>query len=167
MNFIYNDDMAMKHRITQFFNRPQVLRHVLNWYGPYRGAGVKIKHLADDFSEATVVMPLRWYNRNYVGTHFGGSLYSMVDPFHMLLIMNQLGKDYIVWDKAAHIEFISPGTGTVTAHFHVSDEHIAQIKQQTASGEKYLPQFEVDVVGEDGKLVAKAVKTLYIRKKRS
>jgi acyl-coenzyme A thioesterase PaaI-like protein len=157
--------MAMKNRLTQFSNRPHILRHVLNWYGPYRGAGVKIKHLADDYSSATVVMPLRWYNRNYVGTHFGGSLYSMVDPFHMLLVMNQLGKDYIVWDKAAHIEFISPGTGTVTAHFEVSEEQIEDIKQRTAGGEKYLPKFEVDVIGHNGKLVAKTVKTLYIRKK--
>lgn len=155
----------MKNRLTQFFNQPHILRRLLNWYGPYRGAGVKIQHLADDFSSATVVMPLRWYNRNYVGTHFGGSLYSMVDPFHMLLIMNQLGKDYIVWDKAAHIEFISPGTGTVTAHFEVSQAEIEDIKQKTANGEKYLPKFDVEVLGEDGKVVAKAIKTLYIRKK--
>lgn len=158
--------MAIKNRLTQFLNRPQILRHLLNWYGPYRGAGVKIQHLANDYTSATVSMPLRWYNRNYVGTHFGGSLYSMVDPFHMLLIMNQLGKDYIVWDKAAHIEFISPGTGTVTAHFEVSSEQIDAIKQHTANGEKYLPTFEVDVIGHDGKLVAKTIKTLYIRKKQ-
>lgn len=155
----------MKHHVQKWLNHPSVLKHILNWYGPYRGAGVKIKHLANDFTSATVQMPLRWYNKNYVGTHFGGSLYSMVDPFHMLLIMNQLGKDYIVWDKSAHIEFISPGTGTVTAHFEVTQAQIDDIKQNTASGNKYLPQFEVDVVNDNGKLVAKALKTLYIRKK--
>lgn len=155
----------MKHHIQAWLNRPSVLRHVLNWYGPYRGAGVKIQHLASDFSSATVCMPLRWYNKNYVGTHFGGSLYSMVDPFHMLLIMNQLGRDYIVWDKSAEIEFISPGTGTVTAHFEVTQAQIQDIREKTASGNKYLPKFEVDVVNEKGELVAKALKTLYIRKK--
>lgn len=155
----------MKNRLIKFFNQPHILRHVMNWYGPYRGAGVKIKHLANDFSSATVVMPLRWYNKNYVGTHFGGSLYSMVDPFHMLLVMNQLGKDYIVWDKCAEIEYISPGTGTVTAHFEVTQAQIDDIKANTASGEKYLPRFTVEVVNNDGKLVARAIKTLYIRKK--
>lgn len=155
----------MKKNLVQFFNQPRFLRHVLNWYGPYRGAGVKVKHLAADYSSATVAMPLRWYNRNYVGTHFGGSLYSMVDPFHMLLVMNQLGPEYIVWDKEAKIEFISPGRGTVIAHFEVSQEHLEDIKEKTQDGQKYLPEFEVEVRAEDGTLVARAIKTLYVRKK--
>lgn len=156
----------MKSKITRFLNQPKILRHLMNLYGPYRGAGVRIRHLADDFSSATVEMPLRWYNRNYVGVHFGGSLYSMVDPFHMLLVMNQLGSDYIVWDIEAHIRFISPGKGTVKAHFEVTPEQLEDIRKQTESGEKYLPQFEVEVLGENGELVARALKTLYVRRKR-
>jgi len=155
----------MKNKLINFLNQPKFLRIAFNWYRPYRGAGVKIKHLAKDFSSATVEMPLRWYNKNYVGTHFGGSLYSMVDPFHMLLIMNQLGKEYLVWDKSANIEFIRPGTGTVSAHFTVNQEQIEEIREQTASGEKFLPKFVVDIMDEEGKLVARAIKTLYIRKK--
>ncbi len=157
----------MKKTFTEYLNQPKFLRHLLNFYGPYRGAGITIKHLADDFSSATISMPLRWYNKNYVGTHFGGSLYSMVDPFHMLLIMNQLGREYIVWDKSAQIDFISPGTGTVTAHFQVTPEQIEDIRKNTAQGNKYLPTFEVEVLNADGTLVAKAIKTLYIRKKRA
>ncbi|MFT6261473.1 MAG: acyl-coenzyme A thioesterase PaaI-like protein [Bermanella sp.] len=155
----------MKKTITKYLNQPRFLRHLMNWYGPYRGAGVKIRHLADDFSSATVEMPLRWYNRNYVGVHFGGSLYSMVDPFHMLLIMNQLGSNYVVWDKQATIEFISPGTGTVTAHFEIGKEVIQDILDNTKNNEKYLPVFTVEVLGEDGKLVARAKKTIHVRKK--
>jgi acyl-coenzyme A thioesterase PaaI-like protein len=157
----------MKKNITQYLNQPKFLRHLMNWYGPYRGAGVKIRQLADDFSSATVQMPLRWYNRNYVGVHFGGSLYSMVDPFHMLLVMNQLGSDYVVWDKEATIEFISPGRGTVTAHFEVSPAQLQDIIDKTQNNEKYLPVFTVEVLGEDGTLVARAKKTLYVRRKRS
>jgi acyl-coenzyme A thioesterase PaaI-like protein len=157
----------MKKIITQYLNQPRFLRHLMNWYGPYRGAGVKIRQLADDFSSATVQMPLRWYNRNYVGVHFGGSLYSMVDPFHMLLVMNQLGSDYVVWDKEATIEFISPGRGTVTAHFEVSPAQLQDIIDKTQNNEKYLPVFTVEVLGEDGTLVARAKKTIYVRRKRS
>jgi acyl-coenzyme A thioesterase PaaI-like protein len=155
----------MIKKIKHYLNQPKFLKHWINWYGPYRGAGVKIKHLADDFSSATVQMPLRWYNKNYVGVHFGGSLYSMVDPFHMLLAMNQLGSEYIVWDIEATIKFISPGRGTVTAHFEVTEEQLNDIKEKTKNNEKYLPVFEVEVLAEDGSVVAKALKTLYIRKK--
>jgi hypothetical protein len=86
-----------------------------------------------------VRMKLTRWNRNYVGTQFGGSLYSMVDPFYMLLLIEQLGRDYIVWDKAASIDFISPGKGPVYAEFHVDDALLDEIRQQTASGKKYLP----------------------------
>ncbi len=156
----------MKKGLVGFFNQPRILRHVFNWYRPFRGAGIKVTHLADDFSSARVQMKLTWFNRNYVGVHFGGSLYAMIDPFYMLLIMNQLGRDYIVWDQAARIEFVRPGAGTVSAHFQVGEEILTDIRTKTANGEKYLPNYEVDVVDENGVVVARAFKTIYIRRKK-
>lgn len=155
----------MKKKILRFLNQPKFLRHWMNWYRPYRGAGIKVTKLADDFSSATVQMPLRGFNTNYVGVHFGGSLYSMIDPFFMLLVMNQLGRDYVVWDIEANIKFISPGKSTVSAQFNVTPEQIQEIKNNTNNNEKYLPIFHVDILSDDGTLVAQASKTLYIRKK--
>ncbi len=146
-------------------NSPKKLKRILNWYGPYMGAGIKIEHIADDWREVRVAMHMRWYNRNAVGTHFGGSLYSMIDPHYMLMLMKLLGKDYIVWDKAAHIDFIKPGQGKLTATMKITDQMLDDIKANTASGEKYLPQYPVEIINEKGELVAKALKTLYIRKK--
>ncbi|MDP1776970.1 MAG: DUF4442 domain-containing protein, partial [Moraxellaceae bacterium] len=114
----------------------------------------------------TVAMKLSWYNTNYVGTHFGGSLYSMIDPFFMLLLMNRLGRDYIVWDKAATIDFIKPGRGLVTATMTLDDERLAEVLKATADGQKYLPVWPVEIRDEDGELVARVDKTLYIRRKR-
>jgi hypothetical protein len=88
--------------------RSRKLRRRINFYPPYLGAGVRVTHIADDFRHIEVEMPLRFYNRNYFGTHFGGSLYSMCDPFYVLMLANILGPDYIVWDKAANIRFKSP-----------------------------------------------------------
>ena len=136
-------------------------------FGPYRGAGIRVEHIADDFSEATVSMRLRWYNTNYVGTHFGGSLYSMVDPFYMLLLMNRLGRDYIVWDKAAFIDFIRPAKGKVSAHFVLTEQMLEDVRHNTADGNKYQPCWPVEIHDEAGELVARIDKTLYIRRKRS
>lgn len=144
--------------------KPQWFRRFVNVWPPFVGAGISLESIADDFSEATVAMKLRFTNTNYVGVHFGGSLYSMCDPFYMLLIMNRIGTDYIVWDKAAEIEFKKPGKGTVKAHFKVTDAMIEDIKEKTESG-KYLPVYDVDVIDESGDLVATVKKTLYIRKK--
>lgn len=141
------------------------MRFILNIYGPYLGAGIKMEYIAPDWRQARVSMRLRWYNRNAVGTHFGGSLYTMVDPQLMLMLMNILGSDYIVWDKSAEIDFIKPGKGKVFAEFEISDDDIDSIKAVTQAGQKYLPQFTVHVRNEQQEVVATIKKVLYIRRK--
>jgi|TARA_B110000046_G_scaffold182819_1_gene217612 acyl-coenzyme A thioesterase PaaI-like protein len=156
----------MYKRFLEWVASAKGMRQLINIYGPYFGAGVKATYIDKDFRQARVSLPLRWYNKNYVGVHFGGSLYSMIDPFYMLLLMNNLGKDYIVWDQSAEIEFIKPGTGTVSATFIITDEMLKEIKDKTANGDKFLPTYPVVITDEEGEIVAKANKTLYIRQKQ-
>ena len=141
------------------------LKRRLNLYPPYWGTGIVVKKISPDFREAIVQMKMAWYNRNYVNTHFGGSLYSMTDPFFMLMLMQILGKEYIVWDKAAYIDFVKPGRGTVTAKFVINKEQIDDINAKTADGQKYFPEFTVDIKDQTDNIVARVVKTLYVRKK--
>ncbi|MDZ5602997.1 DUF4442 domain-containing protein [Pseudomonas sp. RP23018S] len=145
--------------------RARMLRWLLNFYPPYLGAGVRVLSISPDLRRIKVRMKLTLWNRNYVGTQFGGSLYSMVDPFYMLLLIEQLGSEYIVWDKAASIDFIAPGKGTVYADFEVDDALLDDIRQQTAGGKKCLPRLQVDIRDEAGELVARVDKTLYVRLK--
>ncbi|ATB65244.1 DUF4442 domain-containing protein [Pseudomonas mosselii] len=145
--------------------RARMLRWLLNFYPPYLGAGIHIQEISPDMRSVKVRMKLTRWNRNYVGTQFGGSLYAMVDPFYMLLLIEQLGRDYIVWDKAASIDFITPGKGPVYAEFHVDDALLDEIRQQTASGKKYLPRLQVEIRDGAGELVARVDKTLYVRLK--
>ena len=144
---------------------PNSLKRLLNFYPPYLGAGVKVEYISGDWKEMRISMKLRWYNRNIVGTHFGGSLYSMVDPHLMLMLMQLLGSDYIVWDKSASINFIRPGTGRVSATFLIPDEVIEAIKEGVERKNKFLPEFNVAVIDENDKIVAKIEKTLYVRRK--
>ena len=152
-------------RQAKLARKARLLRWAMNFYPPYLGAGVRIQHIAGDFREVRVKMGLGWYNRNYVGTQFGGSLYSMTDPFFMLMVMENLGSDYIAWDKAASIDFIAPGKGPVYADFRIDEVLLDEIRQHTAGGDKYLPQLHVDVHDGDGTLVARVHKTLYVRLK--
>jgi len=156
----------MNSTIRQWLGSAKALKAIFRIFAPYVGAGIRVTHLADDFSSATVVMDLNWYNRNYVGTQFGGSLYSMTDPMYMLLLMRRLGNDYIVWDKGAEIDFVSPGRGRVTAEFHLTEERLQEIREATAGGSKALPQWTVEIRDDAGVLVATVRKTLYVRKKR-
>jgi len=142
-----------------------MFRLLLNIYPPYWGTGIVVSKVAPDFTEIVVQMKKRFYNRNYVDTHFGGSLYSMVDPFYMLMLINILGKDYVVWDKSAFIDFVKPGRGKVKAVFSITQETIFDIVEKTADGEKYLPELAVEIEDEAGETVARAVKTIYVRRR--
>ena len=101
-----------------------MVKTLFNLWPPYLAAGIKVRRATPDFREIDVAMKLRWYNKNYVGTHFGGSIYAMTDPFYMFMLINILGRDYIVWDKAAQIRFRKPGKGKLTANYRLSDEEI-------------------------------------------
>ena len=141
------------------------LKRRIRYYPPYLGAGVRVTHISHDFRTVNVEMPLRFYNKNYVGTHFGGSLYAMCDPFYMLMLMNILGPGYIVWDKAATIRFKRPGKGLVKATFNIPEEKLAEIRAAADSQPKVEPEFHVTVTDEKGDVVAEIDKLLYVRKK--
>jgi hypothetical protein len=143
----------------------RLLRRGMGWWPPFLGAGIRVRSFADDFRDVRVELRLGLLNRNYVGTHFGGSLYAMTDPFFMIMLLHNLGGDYLVWDKSGSIEYVAPGRGTVSAHFHLTEERIAEIKAQAAAGDKIFPEFEVDVKDESGTIIAKVRKTLYVRLK--
>ena len=137
----------------------------INLWPPFLGAGVHVKEFSEDFTSVVVEMKLHFWNRNYVGTHFGGSLYAMTDPFFMLMLIENLGRDYIVWDKAASIRFKKPGNGRVHAHFELSKEQIASIRDQADRLPKVEPVFQVSVVDDSGTVIAEVEKTLYVRRK--
>ncbi|WP_439489476.1 YiiD C-terminal domain-containing protein [Algoriphagus sp.] len=137
----------------------------INWYPPFLFSGIRVVDYAEDFSRFRTRLKLTWYNRNLVGTAFGGSLYSMCDPFFMFIILIQLGEEYIVWDKHACIEFVKPGKGTVYAEFQLSPEQIADVKMTVDKEGKAVFEFACEVVDADKNIVAKVSKGVYVRRK--
>jgi len=145
---------------------PHTVRRILNAWPPFLFSGIRVITLSPDWRQARVEMRQRWYNRNYVGTHFGGSLFAMTDPFWMIMVKECLGRDYMVWDKSAEIEFIKPGRGTVHAGFHLDETVLDEFRAATAGGDKALRWFETEVVDAQGDPVARIRKQLYVRRKR-
>jgi acyl-coenzyme A thioesterase PaaI-like protein len=141
------------------------LLKIINLWPPYLGAGVRVTKIAPDIRSIDVEMKLRFWNQNYVGTHFGGSLFSMTDPFLMLILLENLGKDYVVWDKSGSIRFRKPGKGTVRAHFQLSKEEIDSIRSKADTDPKVEPQFTVNILDETGSVVAEVQRVLHVRRK--
>ena len=145
--------------------RQTILKILINFYPPFLGAGIRIK-LDKKNKKVYVSMKLTWYNRNYVGTQFGGSIYAMCDPFYMFLLMEMLGSNYIVWDKKATIDFIKPGKSTLHAEFFIDDQTVEAIKTEVKKNGKALPQFTVAVKDDDGEVIARVDKHIYVKKKK-
>ena len=141
-------------------------RRLLNLYPPFLGAGIRVTRLRPDWRELDVEMKLRRWNANAVGTHYGGSLYSMADPFYMLMLIENLGRDYIVWDKSATIRFRRPGRGTVTASFRLTDEKLSEIREALKTQDKIDREFCVEIKDTSGELVAEVQKVIQIRRKQ-
>ena len=144
---------------------PRLLRLGMNLWPPFLGAGIRVRSIAPDWTEAVVELRERLVNRNYVGTHFGGSLFAMTDPFYALLLMHRLGGRYLVWDQAASIEFVAPGRGTVSAVFRIPQDIVDDIRKRTESGDKALPDFQCEIRDQQGAVVARVRKTIYVRLK--
>jgi Domain of unknown function (DUF4442) len=145
--------------------RPDHLRRWINFWPPFLGAGIRVKHIAPDMKAVDVEMRLRWWNANYVGTHFGGSLFAMTDAFYMLMLMANLGRDYIVWDKAASIRYRKPGRGAVRVEFRLTDSQLDDIREKLKTLPKYEPVFAVEVKNEEDMVIAEVEKRLHVRRR--
>lgn len=137
----------------------------INWWPPFLAMGIRVTRMADDLRAIDVEMRLLRRNTNYVGVHFGGSLYAMADPFFMLMLMHNLGPEYVVWDKAATIRFRRPGKGTVRAQFRLTAAELDDIQSKLATQEKYEPVFTAEIKDAEGNVVAEVEKLLYVRRR--
>ncbi len=144
------------------------LLRLINWYPPFIGAGIKMTELSDDFTYCRTRLRLRWWNRNAVGTAFGGSLYAMCDPFFMLLLLQTMSaKEYIIWDKAANIRFRRPGRGDVYAEFRIPMSRVEEMRREVAeAGGKKDFVFHTEVKNKEGEVVAEVEKVVYVKWKK-
>lgn len=153
-------------RVSRQHYSPRTMQRVMNFYPPLLGAGIRVRQITDDWTRADVELRLTRLNRNQHGTAFGGSLGAMTDAFYALLAMRQLGKDYKVWDQAAEITYVNPGSGTVFGTFQMPHSVVDEIRADAAGGAKVLRWFPVDLHLADGTVVARVRRQLYIRKRR-
>lgn len=137
---------------------------LMNLYPPYLGAGIRVAEVSDDARRITIELKRTLPTTNYVGTQFGGSIYSMCDPWFMLLLTTRLGDDAVVWDKAATVKFLRPGRTALRATFEISDERYDAVRLELDRVGKIEPVFIVNVLDAEGTLVATVEKVLHAHK---
>ncbi|HLX53620.1 MAG TPA: DUF4442 domain-containing protein [Aquella sp.] len=143
----------------------KIRRILVNFFPCYRRGGGRIIFFSSDMQEIHVKVSLNWQTRNYVGSVFGGALYSAIDPIYMLQLLWILGKEYVVWDKSASMKFIRPVKSTVYAKFELSNELISTIKIEVANNGRFLIDLPVTLQDKNGVVYFTATKELYIASK--
>jgi len=137
------------------------------YFACYRGTGARMRYIAPDWSEIRLDVPLSWRTRNYVGTIFGGSIYASIDPIYMIMLIRRLGPEFVVWDKAATIQFKKPGRETLHARFVVSDEELAAIRAALETKRSVDRTYLVELVDGPGTVCATIEKVIYIRRRET
>lgn len=145
--------------------RSKLDRFKFNLFPAYRGSGARIIYISEDFREIRIKIPLNWRTRNYVGTIYGGSMYAGIDPIYMVMLIKNLGKDYIVWDKSANIRFKKPGKETLFAEFKITQQDLEEIKTQLETSKSLDKIYIVELKDKNGKVHCVVEKTLYIARK--
>ena len=145
---------------------PRRLALGMSLWAPNLWSGIRIKTFADDWTSATVELHVNRITRNYVGTAFGGSMSAMTDPYFFMLVMHQIGRDYVVWDTRGEIEFVKPGRGVLTAEFAVSPAKVAELRERAQDGAKVLEWFETEITDASGDVVARVRREVYVREKK-
>jgi hypothetical protein len=145
----------------------RLYRWAFNLYPAYRGTGAWVTYIASDWREIHVRLALSWQTRNLVGTIFGGSIYAAVDPFYMIMLIKNLGSEYIVWDKAAAIRFKKPGVSTLFARCVLDETELNTIRTELEEQQKIDRQYHIDLMDGDGEVRAWVEKTIFIATKPS
>lgn len=146
--------------------RSKIKRLMFNFFPAYWGSGARITYLADDWREVRIRLPLTWRTRNYVGTIYGGSMYSAVDPIYMVMLIQLLGPDYVVWDKSSTINFKRPGRSPLYACFRLDEVETKAIIAELEKRDSIEKFYQVDLVESEGKVAATVEKTIHIRRKQ-
>jgi acyl-coenzyme A thioesterase PaaI-like protein len=140
-------------------------RRYINLVPALRFAGARVTHYAGDASEIRAELRLGIWNRNVVGTIFGGALYTVADPFYMLLLIDRLGAEHVVWDKAATIRFLKPGRGTLFARFVIEDSEVEEIHRLLEHERSVDRVYRCELVDASGEVHAEVDKVVYIRRR--
>ena len=144
--------------------RTRLTRWRFNWFPAYRGTGAWVTYIASDWREARIKLPLNFQTYNYVGTIFGGSMYAAVDPFYMIMLIRNLGKGYVVWDKAASIRFKKPGRTTLYARFTLNEAELVAIRAALEQARSIDRTYRVELTDAQGVVCAEIEKVIYIRR---
>ena len=152
-------------KLSNLLGRGRVFKLLFNVSPMYRRTGGRLLEVSNDLMYVKIKLALNYKTKNYVGTIYGGHMYSCVDGIYMVQLINILGGAYVVWDRAASIRFRRPGDQTLFAEFSITPELVEHIKSEVRSEQEKDFTLRVDLVDGEGCIYAEVTKVVYIASK--
>ncbi|WP_046745729.1 DUF4442 domain-containing protein [Kordia zhangzhouensis] len=151
--------------LVKFLPISTIYKYGFNLSPMYRRTTARVVHISDDLKKVTIKVPISYKNKNYVGAIFGGSMFAATDPIYMTQLMQILGNDYVVWDKAATINYKRPAKENLFCDFTFHEEEIESIREQIVENHEMTIEKTTFLKNHDGQNFAEVIKTLYIADK--
>ena len=153
--------------LEKFISKANIYKYGFNLSPMYRRSTGRIVKVSDDLLQVNVRIKLSYKNSNYVGSIFGGSLFSATDPIFMIQLLNILDESYVVWDKAATIKFKRPAKENCYVDFIFTKDEIAQIKKDVSQNNEIDLVKNITITNKDKTVVfAEVSKTIYVANKK-
>ena len=132
----------------------------------YRRTTAKLIDVSDDLHKVVITLRLNWKNKNYVGSIFGGSMLAATDPIYLIQLIQILGDNYVVWDKAVTARYKRPAKSRIYGTFLFSKKEIKDIKNKIAESHEIDITKTMNLIDEKQQIIATFSKTLYIADKQ-
>ncbi|APX98995.1 DUF4442 domain-containing protein [Lacinutrix venerupis] len=147
--------------LKRFFKTSTIYKYGFNWSPMYKRSTAKLIQVSDNLQYVKIRLKPSWKNRNYAGSIFGGSMLSATDPIYMIQLIQILGDDFVVWDKAASIKYKRPAKETIYAEFIFLDEEIEAIKSEIKLKNEVNITKKLTLKNTDNIVFAEIEKTMY------
>ncbi|WP_405267908.1 DUF4442 domain-containing protein [Cellulophaga sp. Ld12] len=151
---------------SKYIETATLFKYGFNFSPMYRRTTARIILISKDLLHIRIKLPISYKNKNYVSSIFGGSMFAAVDPIPMVQLMNLIGDDYVVWDKAAEIRFKKPAKENLYANFNYTLAEVAEIKKRVeANNEIEIVKHTALTNKENTITFCEVTKTIYIADK--
>lgn len=151
---------------TKVIGKPKLFKWAFNLSPMYRRSTARIQSVSEDLSKICIKLPINYKNRNYMGTIFGGSMFSSVDPIPMVQLIHLTDHQYVIWDKSAEIYFKRPAHVDLYADFIYTKEELQEIEERVKTENEIVIVKTTQLTDKNKKnLYCEIKKTIYIADK--
>jgi acyl-coenzyme A thioesterase PaaI-like protein len=146
--------------------KSRFIRYAFNLAPVFRATGAWLTHISADMRVVQLKLPLKLKTKNPMGTMCGGNMYSAVHGIYLVMLLQNLGKEYVCVDRLSTIRFLKPGKGTLFARFELTQAELDEAKRLVDAQGKTDREYTVELKDAQAQVCGEVTCTVHVRKKK-